>query len=88
MKSKSTEKAIRARAEDIKRRELQQAFDRLETCGTLTTAQRQIITQMATTIVDEMLTAPESMLTDVSEHDRETVQTAVELFNPDGEDRR
>lgn len=76
--------AIRVRAEGIKRREVERAFNRLEAYGTLTTEQRQIITQMATTITDEILTAPESMLANASEYDPETVRIAIELFDPDG----
>lgn len=76
--------AIRVRAESIKRREVERAFNRLEACGTLTTEQRHIIMQMATTITDEILTTPESVLENASEYDSETVRTAVELFDPDG----
>ncbi|AUV82480.1 glutamyl-tRNA reductase [Salinigranum rubrum] len=79
--------AIRVRAEDIKRREVERAFNRLEACGTFTTEQRQIITQMATTITDEILTAPESMLAKASESDPEAVRIAIELFHPDGKRR-
>lgn len=73
--------AIRDRAADIKCRELRKAINQLETHGDLTSEQRQIITQMATTIVDEILAAPESTLRDASAYDENTVRTAVELFD-------
>lgn len=74
---------IRARGEEIKRRELQKAFDRLEANGELTSEQREIIRQMATAIVDGVLAAPEVALEDSQKFGRETVKTAVELFDPD-----
>lgn len=80
---KSARRAIRARANDTKRRELQQAFDQLEAYGTLTPEHRRIITQMATAIVDEILAPPKDALSDPSTHDADVVRTAVELFGPD-----
>lgn len=80
---KAVQQAIRAHAEDIKRRELRQAFTQLEACGPLTPEQRRIITRMATAITDDILSAPESILADVSENDCETVLTTEELFDPD-----
>lgn len=75
--------AIRTHADDLKRQELQTAFDRLEARRTLTPEQRQIIIQMATAIVDGVLAAPEETLEDATECDREIVRTAVELFDSD-----
>ena len=75
--------AIRARAEEIERAELREAFDRLDARGTLTPEQRRIIGRMAAAIVDGVLTAPESVLEDVTRQDRETVRTALELFDPE-----
>lgn len=75
--------AIRARGEEIKRQELEQAFNQLESQGTLTDRRRQIIRHLATAIVDGVLQPPESALSDTPDHDPETVRTAVELFDPD-----
>lgn len=75
--------AIRARGEEIEQRELRRAFNRLESNGKLTTEQREIIRQMATGIVDGLLAAPEAALGDSRAYDSDTVQTAVELFDPD-----
>lgn len=74
--------AIRDRAEHRKRRELQKAANQLEAHGGLTAEQRQIITQMATAILDGILAAPESTLKDASAYDEDTVRTAIELFDP------
>jgi len=75
--------AIRARAEEIERAELQEAFDRLDAPGSLTPEQRRIIRQMAVDIVDGVLAAPESVLEDLTEQDRETVRVAIDLFDPE-----
>ena len=74
--------AIRARAEEIERAELQEAFDRLDARGALTPEQRRIVRLMAADLVDGVLAAPESVLEDVTGQDRETVRTALELFDP------
>ncbi|MFC6723077.1 glutamyl-tRNA reductase [Halobium palmae] len=74
---------IRRRADDLKRRELQKAFDQLEARGTLTPEERRIIAQMATNIVDQILAAPESAVEDISEYEPGTVRTVIELFGPD-----
>lgn len=75
--------AIRVRAEETERAELRKAFDRLEARGALPPEQRRIIGRMATAIVDGVLAAPESVLEDVTEQDRETVRTALDLFDPE-----
>lgn len=75
-------RAIRDRGEEIKRRELRRAFARLDAHGDLTAAQRDAVERMATAIVDGVLAAPEAMLQRTADHDRETVRTAVELFDP------
>jgi glutamyl-tRNA reductase len=75
--------AIRARARGIEQSELREAFDRLEARGTLTPEQRRIIRRMAAAIVDGVLGAPESVLGDVTEQDRETVRVAIGLFDPE-----
>jgi glutamyl-tRNA reductase len=74
---------IRAHGEEIKGRELQKAFNRLDANGELTSEQREIVRQMATAIVDGVLAAPELALKDTRQVDRETMQTAIGLFDPD-----
>ena len=76
-------RAIRARGREIKRRELQRAFDRFQAHETLTDRRRRIIERMATAIVDGVLHAPDATLADADEYDRETVRTAVGFFDPD-----
>lgn len=75
--------AIRARGEEIKRRELQKAFNRLDANGELTSEQREVIRKMATAIVDAVLAAPESALENSQGYNGETVRTAVKLFDPE-----
>jgi glutamyl-tRNA reductase len=75
--------AIRARAEEIERAQLREAFDRLDAGGTLTPERRRIVRQMAATIVEGVLAAPESVLEDRTEQDRETARVAIDLFDPD-----
>jgi glutamyl-tRNA reductase len=76
-------RAIQERSEEIKRQELEQAFDRLSTHETLTEQQREVITQMATAIVEGVLHAPDAALADATHYDHDTVQTAIELFDSD-----
>jgi glutamyl-tRNA reductase len=76
-------KTIHERSEGIKRQELKRVFDRLGTHETLTERQREIITRMATAIVDGVLHAPDAALADATHRDRDTVRTAVELFDSD-----
>lgn len=72
--------SIRSHGERIKQQELQQAETRLEAHGTLPSDQRQIVDEMATAILDEILSSPESVL-EADDHDPETVRTAVDLFD-------
>lgn len=75
--------AIRRRSERIRQQELQQAASRLEAYGTLTPEQRKIVDEMARAITDEILSSPESVLDDTAAYDAETIQTAVDFFDPD-----
>lgn len=75
--------AIRDSAEELERRELERAVDRLEARGTLTPAQRRTVARMATAIVDALLAAPESTLRHASACDEDAVRVAIELFDPD-----
>ncbi|MEA1931979.1 glutamyl-tRNA reductase [Halohasta litorea] len=77
----AVKQSIRAHGERIKQQELQQAMNRLEAHGTLTAEQRRIVDEMATAILDEILSSPESVL-EADDHDPETVRTAVDLFDP------
>lgn len=80
--SETVREAIRARAEDVKRQELEKAFHRLEAHRDLTARQRRIITQLATAIVDDIVVSPEAALQNTSDYDSETVRIATELFDP------
>lgn len=81
--SEAVRRAIQVRSEEIKRQELKQAFDHLSAHETLTEQQREIITEMATAIVEGVLHAPDAALADATHHNRDTVRTATELFDLD-----
>lgn len=72
--------AIRTHGERIKQRELRQAMSRLDAEASLTPAQRRILREMASEIVDSVLASPEAALAETD--DAATLRTAVELFDP------
>lgn len=72
--------AIRIHGERVKQRELRQAMNRLDAEESLTPAQRRILREMATEIVDSVLASPAAALADTD--DAATLRTAVELFDP------
>lgn len=74
---------IHAHAERIKQRELKKAFTKLENQGDLTESQREIITDMADTLVTELVAPPTQSLQNARASDRSDVQIALELFDPD-----
>lgn len=76
----AVQRAIRIHAERIEQRELKQAMDRLDADESLTPAERQIIEEMADSILDELLAVPEAVL--AAADDEETLRTVVELFDP------
>ncbi|MFC4990477.1 hypothetical protein [Saliphagus infecundisoli] len=77
----AVQSALRAYGDEIKRKEIQRMFNRLEANQEFTCEQREIIRQMATAIVEGVLTAPE--LEDNQRYDDEDVQTIVSLFDLD-----
>jgi glutamyl-tRNA reductase len=74
--------AIRRRSELLKRREVDQAVNKLRIRGEFTESKREIIEEMADAIVDGVLAAPESVLEQASS-DEDAVETAIELFDLD-----
>lgn len=71
-------------AEDVKGRELDTALAKLETQGELTDEQRETVRALADALVGQLLSAPTKSLRDAaSEDDWTTIQTAMQLFNPD-----
>jgi glutamyl-tRNA reductase len=72
--------AIHIHGERIKQRELQQALGKLNADGELSDTQRRIVEEMATAILDELLSTPDAVL--AAADDPETLQTVVELFDP------
>lgn len=77
---------IHARADEIKRRELESAFTVLEAHGELTDKQRAIVEELADTLVAELLESPTTALRKECVPHSE-LQTAAELFlsNPSDE---
>lgn len=74
--------SIAVHADRIKDRELQQAYSRLGGESTISATERQVIDSMATAIVDDIIAAPITVLDETSAYDDETVETALELFDP------
>lgn len=74
--------AIQIQAERSKTVELQQAYNRLEVDSSLSTTEKEILETMATAIVDEIVSAPVSVLDRADAYDDDTVETALELFDP------
>ncbi|WP_435069065.1 glutamyl-tRNA reductase [Haloplanus sp. C73] len=71
-------------AELVKERELRTAFSRLEAQGDLTDEQRATIESLADSLVGQLLAAPTKSLRDAAaEDDWTTIQTALELFEPE-----
>ena len=78
----ATQQAIRRQAERIKARELQQAYNRLEADRSVSATEQAILDAMATAIVDEIVAAPVAVLDRADAYDDDTVETALELFDP------
>lgn len=72
-------------AERIRDRELEEALTRLEseTDGEVSTAQREVVTDLADALVSQLLAAPtQSLRRAAAEDDWETISTAIGLFDP------
>ncbi|WP_253738927.1 glutamyl-tRNA reductase [Halohasta salina] len=75
-------------AERVKNREVGTAFAKLDAHGELTDHQREVIESLADSLVGQLLSAPTKSLREAAaEDDWTTIQTAMQLFNPefDGE---
>ncbi|MFC7046769.1 glutamyl-tRNA reductase [Halobacteriaceae archaeon GCM10025711] len=73
-------------AERLKRRELATAFSKLEARDELTDEQREVVSALADTLVSQMLAAPTRSLRDAAaQDDWTTINTALQLFNPEFE---
>ncbi|GAB7091570.1 glutamyl-tRNA reductase [Halorubrum luteum] len=76
-----------AAADRVKAREVDDAVSKLEAQGELTDDQRETIEAMADALVGQLLAAPTRSLRDAAgEDDWETIQTALELFDPEFDD--
>ncbi|WP_336364292.1 glutamyl-tRNA reductase [Halalkalicoccus salilacus] len=73
-------------AEMAKRRELSTALAKLEAQGGLTDEQRETVEAMADALVSQLLAAPTKSLREAAaEDDWETINTAIQLFDPEFE---
>jgi glutamyl-tRNA reductase len=73
-------------AERVKQRELEQAVTKLESQGDLTAEQRETVESLADALVGQLLAAPTKSLREAAgENDWTTIQTAMQLFNPEFE---
>ncbi|WP_206335421.1 glutamyl-tRNA reductase [Natronolimnobius sp. AArcel1] len=75
-------------AERLKQRELETAFSKLEANGDdLSPGQREIVQSMADALVSQLLAPPTKSLRDAAaEDDWSTINTALQLFDPDFQD--
>ncbi|WP_136600962.1 glutamyl-tRNA reductase [Salinigranum halophilum] len=71
-------------AERVKQREVETALRKLESQGELTDDQRETVGALADTIVNQLLAAPTKSLREAAaEDDWTTIQTAMQLFDPE-----
>ncbi|WP_101294578.1 glutamyl-tRNA reductase [Halegenticoccus soli] len=71
-------------AEIVKERELDTALSKLEAQGELTDEQRETVAALADALVGQLLAAPTKSLRDAAaEDDWTTIQTAMQLFDPE-----
>jgi glutamyl-tRNA reductase len=71
-------------AERLKRTEVETAVRKLEAQGDLTEEQRETVSALADTLVNQLLAAPTKSLRDAAaEDDWTTIHTAMQLFDPD-----
>jgi len=86
-KRKRADEAISAMyesAERVKNREVGTAFAKLDAHGELTDHQREVIESLADSLVGQLLSAPTKSLREAAaEDDWTTIQTAMQLFNPE-----
>ncbi|MEF8757257.1 MAG: glutamyl-tRNA reductase [Halobacteriales archaeon] len=76
-------------ADRIKARELRTALSKLEEHGDLTDEQREAVESLADAVVGQLLAAPTKALRDAAaEDDWTTINTALQLFDPDFGDER
>ncbi|RRJ27765.1 glutamyl-tRNA reductase [Halocatena pleomorpha] len=75
-------------AERIKQQELQTALSRLDAKDELTAEQRETVESLADALVGQLLAVPTKSLRDAAERDDwSTINTALQLFDPDFEDQ-
>jgi len=86
-KQKRADEAVSAMyesAERVKARELETAFSKLEAHGDLNDRQREAVESLADALVGQLLAAPTKSLRDAAaEDDWATIQTAMQLFDPE-----
>jgi glutamyl-tRNA reductase len=71
-------------AERVKERELSEALSKLDAHGDLTDDQREIVDAMADALVSQLLAPPTKSLRDAAaDDDWGTINTALQLFDPD-----
>jgi len=71
-------------AERIKEAEVATALSRLDASGDLSPEQREVVEALADSLVSQLLAAPTRSLRDAAaEDDWETINTAIQLFDPD-----
>ena len=73
-------------AERVKEHELSEAFTKLDAHGDLSEDQREVVSSLADALVSQLLAVPTKSLREAAaEDDWATINTALELFDPDFE---
>jgi len=78
---------LRVHTEQIKQRELDEALSKLEARGELSAAQREVVTQLADEITDQIVAAPAATLEESFERDERVARTVIRLFELNANDR-
>jgi len=81
----AAQQAIQRYAERIKARELREAHQRLAADGSLSATEEAVLDTMATAITEEIVAAPVAALDQAEAYDDDTVETALDLFDPASE---
>jgi glutamyl-tRNA reductase len=79
----ATISAIHEKGDRIKRREVEQVLRELEPTDDSADERREAAEELADAIVDRLLAVPVGSLREAAADDRATVDTAIELFDPE-----
>lgn len=79
--SEQARRALQAWGDAVKREQLQEALERLETQGRVTREQRRILEEMSAAIVDELLAGVDARLAEDGTRGQVRTEAIVDLFD-------